>query len=625
MSSTNETCCVCLNKVQNDILFGEMMTLNEINAHYFCLLSATFIEQTGRMQGEPEGILGFTKDDIASSLQSYRSTLCYLCRRESAAVKCAEKGCERSWHYPCGTVSGSCVTEFTGQFKSYCGKHFKDPNNGKKHQDNAYCLICFDVITSYDPANSIISSCCLYASDYFRCFNHKQCVLKYTKNAGNDSMCINCIMDLPEYDYKLTKEQWQEEMRKKGIFIPMTKATWEQGNYFVDQVKQKLQRHIIGRSFSSLSEAPAVNEDKKCRSRMSGWQIHSYSDNIGELQYSEKLKKPVVRKPTELLIKVLASSVNPIDVAMMNGYGSTLLNTMRCDSSDIEFPLTLGRDFVGEIIHKGLEIKSSDYKVGEKVWGVVPVHHQGCHCEYVAIDSSYVSKKPENLNDIDASAVLYAGLTAWSGLFVTGQLNGLIGGLCSDGGGGNGKKVLVIGASGGVGSLAVQMLQVEGVEVGATCGTDAISILHNLGIQKVIDYTEQECDQLLIQESPYDIILDCAGKGSEYAKALPWSFNSYITFKSPLLKNFDSHGIIGGGFRNVSDLISSNITGNGGVKWGYFWPAQTGIQYLKKLAEKQKLLPIIDSTFSYDNLPAAYQKVQDGHLRGKVVIDFNKN
>lgn len=277
-------------------------------------------------------------------------------------------------------------------------------------------------------------------------------------------------------------------------------------------------------------------------------------------------------------------------------------------------------------MHKGLDVNNEDYRIGDKIWGVVPPHRQGCHCEYVAIDKSYVSKKPENLSYIDASAVLYAGLTAWSGLFITGQLGGVLGALCSNGGG-KGKKVLVLGAAGGVGNLAIQMLLAEGVEVVATCGTDAVSLVQNLGISKVVDYTAADSETMLVGESPYDIILDCAGKGSEYASALPWTFGSYITFKSPLLKNFDEHGLISGGFINAKNLITSNLSalsGNGTVKWGYFVPAQHGIQYLKKLVEKEKLLPIIDSTYPYCALPQAYKRVQEGHLRGKVVVDFTK-
>lgn len=299
---------------------------------------------------------------------------------------------------------------------------------------------------------------------------------------------------------------------------------------------------------------------------------------------------------------------------------------MRCESSEIEFPLIFGRDFVGTVVNKGLDIQNSEFRVGDKIWGVVPVQQQGCHCEIITIDKCYVSKKPEHLNDVDASAVLYAGLTAWSGLFLTGQLGGIIGAFCSIGGGRE-KKVLVLGASGGVGTLATQILLAENIEVVATCGPDAVGLVQNLGVSKVIDYTSSDSDTVLISESHYDIILDCAGKGSEYACTLPWTFDSYITLKSPLLKNFDSHGLVAGGLRNARDLITHNISvlhRGGAVKWGYFMPAQNGIQYLKKLAERKKLFPIIDSTFSFDDLPNAYQRVQNGHLRGKVVIDFTK-
>lgn len=85
--------------------------------------------------------------------------------------------------------------------------------------------------------------------------------------------------------------------------------------------------------------------------------------------------------------------------------------------------------------------------------------------------------------------MLYAGLTAWSGLYLTGQLGNLLGAI-SPVGGGRGKKVLVLGAAGGVGTLAVQILLAEGVEVYATCSTDAVEMVQNLGVRYVLDYNE---------------------------------------------------------------------------------------------------------------------------------------
>lgn len=205
-----------------------------------------------------------------------------------------------------------------------------------------------------------------------------------------------------------------------------------------------------------------------------------------------------------------------------------------------------------------------------------------------------MSLKPENLSDVDASAVLYAGLTAWSGLYITGQLGGFMGAITSSGGGKD-KKVLVLGASGGVGSMAVQMLLAEDAHVTVTCSSDAFALMQNLGVHKIIDYSSENSDTELIMESPYDIILDCAGKGPEYAATLPWTFKNYVTFNSPLLKNFDDHGLITGGLKNAKDLVSSQISAlnsNGLVKWGYFVPAPNGIKYLKKLCESRKVISI---------------------------------
>jgi hypothetical protein len=146
-------------------------------------------------------------------------------------VNCAADGCERSFHYSCGTRN-SCLTAFKGQFLSYCNRHVPDQNGGKSHSVK-YCLVCYELLQTYHPANSIISSCCLALDDWEDCFLHKKCVMTYTKNAGYDSMCINCPMT------ERSKEDWQDEMRDKGVFIPMKVAEWEKDGRFDDQTKQK--------------------------------------------------------------------------------------------------------------------------------------------------------------------------------------------------------------------------------------------------------------------------------------------------------------------------------------------------------------------------------------------------
>nr|XP_029714835.1 reticulon-4-interacting protein 1 homolog, mitochondrial [Aedes albopictus] len=380
------------------------------------------------------------------------------------------------------------------------------------------------------------------------------------------------------------------------------------------------------RRLATVSAGPTSCAQRKVRpiSKMCGWQIHSYG-SLEEVQFSDNLKMPVLTSPNQVLVKVTASSVNPIDVAMIKGYGASVLNAMRCKSS-IEFPLTLGRDFCGEIVQKGMGVSSRDLDVGDEVWGVCPLHQQGSHAEYVVVERYCLSNKPENLSKIDASAVLYAGLTAWSGLYLTGQLGNLLGAI-SPVGGGRGKKVLVLGAAGGVGTLVVQMLLAEGIDVFATCSTDAVEMVQNLGVSYVLDYNDPAHVQQLSSVGKFDIILDCAGKGTDYATSVPWRFEQYITFNSPVLKNIDDNGFATGMYQNAVSIVRNNLASagahNGLVKWGYFVPAPQGIAYLQKLVEKGKLLPIIEKVFPFDRTAEAYARVDEKHLRGKIVIDYN--
>lgn len=134
--------------------------------------------------------------------------------------------------------------------------------------------------------------------------------------------------------------------------------------------------------------------------KMHGWQIHSYGD-VDELQFTDKLKVPQLKQANECLVRVTSTTVNPIDVAMLSnylkshklkyekfklyfldGYGATVLNTLRCQGESIEFPLTLGREFCGILVQKGMNV---DIPLGKRVWGVIPVHNtNGAHAEYVA-------------------------------------------------------------------------------------------------------------------------------------------------------------------------------------------------------------------------------------------------
>lgn len=380
-------------------------------------------------------------------------------------------------------------------------------------------------------------------------------------------------------------------------------------------------RDVQLRRMGQLSPQYKENLENK----MLAWQIHSYGD-LNELKLSN-VRVPLITKPTEVLIQVQAASVNPIDIAMTRGYGATLLNLMRKAKNigtyggydTIEFPLTLGRDFSGIVVSKGHGVRDK-LKLGDEVWGVVPVEKQGCHASYVLVDSNLVKRRPQNLSYIEAGSILYAGLTAWSALWITG-------GLCYKTSIGTrlNRRMLVLGGSGGVGTMAVQLLKAWNMHVIATCSSDAVNIVEKLGADVVIDYKDRNADAQIISEGPYDIILDCCNQGPELINSKGYPYSTYITLNSPMLKNFDQLGLIAGSFKNLGDIFKYNISKTdkkGLVKWGFFAPSETGLNMLHDFVEYGQVVPVVKQIYPFQDLPAAYERVTQGHLRGKIVIDM---
>uniref|UniRef100_A0A1B0D271 Uncharacterized protein n=1 Tax=Phlebotomus papatasi TaxID=29031 RepID=A0A1B0D271_PHLPP len=332
-----------------------------------------------------------------------------------------------------------------------------------------------------------------------------------------------------------------------------------------------------------IQEVPGKREFPRTM-KMSGWQIHSYGD-LDEVQFSDNIRIPQVKLGTEVMVRVKAASINPIDVAMIGGYGATLLNMMR--KMDLEFPLVVGRDFVGEVVYRGIGAPKFP-RIGDTIM-----------------------PKPKALGDLEASGILYSGLTAWSGLFLSGNLRNLCGLL--RGASANRKRVLILGASGGVGTMAVQIAKNEDAQVFVTAAGDASDMLSKLGADCVIDYRDENFLQGIHSNGPYDIILDCAGYGPKFASTIECNFDNYVTFSSPLLRNMDSYGLISGTVRNAISLIEDNSRivsqkSRGIVKWGYFVPLRQGMEYLKKLAEREKLKCIVDTVYGFNDAIEAYQR-----------------
>lgn len=181
-----------------------------------------------------------------------------------------------------------------------------------------------------------------------------------------------------------------------------------------------------------------------------------------------------------------------------------------------------------------------------------------------------------------------------------------------------------MGASGGVGTLAIQIAHAENIIVTAICdSTGSVELIKNLGADVVINYRTDNLIEKLTGQS-FDIILDAAGLGADYAMKMPWKFNQYITLIPPLANDIDRHGLILGSLKSAFTFVKSNAqtirSHRGLLKWGFFTPAPQGIEFIRKHVENGRIRPITQSVYDFDSMKDAFRKVAEGNLHGKIIV-----
>ncbi|KAM4816240.1 NAD(P)H oxidoreductase RTN4IP1, mitochondrial isoform X2 [Urocitellus parryii] len=329
---------------------------------------------------------------------------------------------------------------------------------------------------------------------------------------------------------------------------------------------------------------------------MPAWVIDKYGKNE-VLRFTQNMMLPIIHYPNEVIIKVHAASVNPIDVNMRSGYGVTALN-MKRDPLHIkregdEFPLTLGRDVSGVVMECGLDVKY--FKPGDEV-----------------------SHKPKSLTHTQAASLPYVALTAWSAINKVGGLNHKN---CT------GKRVLILGASGGVGTFAIQIMKAWNAHVTAVCSQDASELVRKLGADDVIDYKSGSVEEQLKSLKLFDFILDNVG-GSTEMWALnflkKWSGATYVTLVTPFLLNMDQLGIADGMLQTgvtVGTKTLKHFWQGVHYRWAFFMPSGPCLDEIAELVDAGKIRPVIEQTFPFSQVPEAFLKVERGHARGKTVIN----
>ncbi|XP_038051901.1 reticulon-4-interacting protein 1, mitochondrial-like [Patiria miniata] len=351
---------------------------------------------------------------------------------------------------------------------------------------------------------------------------------------------------------------------------------------------------------------------------MLAWQIESYGGN-DKVKLVEK-PIPVITQPNQVLIKVHASSVNPLDVKMRQGYGATLMNKGRKVKSGGEFPLTLGRDCSGVIVGLGKAVKG--FEVGDEVWGTVNQINQGAHAQYVLTTNGEISLKPNNLSHVEAASIPYVTITTWSATYAIARFrpeNAV------------GRFALVHGGAGGIGSFAIQLLKAWNARVATTCSTDSVDFVRSLGADHVVDYRTTDPEKELKKLGRFDYILDpIGGKVEEYSLNLLNGAKgaNYVTLITPLMAAIDSQGAVLGSLSSSFNLIKKALQTakvGGKYRWAFATANAEALKKVAALVEEGKIRPVVNKVFPFTETPEALRAVEAGRARGKIVISVVKD
>jgi NADPH:quinone reductase-like Zn-dependent oxidoreductase len=308
-----------------------------------------------------------------------------------------------------------------------------------------------------------------------------------------------------------------------------------------------------------------------------------------------------VEKPTpkdnEVLIKVHAASANPADWHLMRAepFLARLENGLLKPKNS-----RLGADVAGRVEAIGRNV--TQFQVGDAVFGELPLNSLGSFAEYVCNSEALVALKPAKMTFEQAAAVPLAAFTALQGLRGKGQIR-------------QGQKVLINGASGGVGTFAVQIAKSFRTEVTGVCSTRNLEMVRSIGADHVIDYTQEDFTR---NGQQYDLIFDAVGN------------RSVSDFKRALSPN----GICAvAGFTTMSRLsqvvfLGAWVSMTGSKKIGLMATAKANkkdLLFIKELLEAGKVVPVIDRTYPLSEVPEAIRYLEQGHARGKVVITVEPN
>ena len=314
---------------------------------------------------------------------------------------------------------------------------------------------------------------------------------------------------------------------------------------------------------------------------------------INEFGGAEVLKIEEIERPVpaadEILVKVSASGVNPVDWIVRNG-GNDVLRPL------LKLPMTLGWDAAGIVEETGGDV--TDFKKGDAVYGIPNFPGNGSYAEYVAAKATQFALKPESISFNEAAGVPLAALTAWTAMFEHGKLQ-------------SGQRILIQGASGGVGSFAVQFAKAKGAYVIGIASADSLDHLKQLGADEVIDYKTQKFEDLV---NEIDVVLE----------ASPLRDNNERLKSVTVLKQGGILVSVNLDFAYNDEVTAALAKKNAKGELSPNQPRRDLLEEIGQLIDEGKVKVFISKVFPLEQVAEAHRESETWHVRGKLVLEVKK-
>lgn len=327
---------------------------------------------------------------------------------------------------------------------------------------------------------------------------------------------------------------------------------------------------------------------------MKALQIIKYGDLKYGLSINETSKPSI--SATDILIETKAAALNPIDYKIVNGDLKEMV--------PLDLPVTIGYDVSGLIAEKGSEV--TGFEIGDSVYARVPQNQMGTVAEFVAVDFKVVSKKPENISFEEAASLPLIGLTSIQALERVGLKQN--------------DRVLIHAGSGGVGSFAIQYAKAKGAYVYTTTSTKNVDWVKALGADRVIDYKKEDYKSVV---SDLDIVFDTLGDDYLLEAFQIIKMGGKVTSIAGV-PDEETAAIMGikdyklpENLRKLIDEKSANY------KFTWMQPNGEQLDAISAMVKDEKIKPVIDKVYSFEDGIEAYSYLATGRAKGKVIISMS--